>query len=819
MVVGHGEAVGVPVGAAEELEIAGVFGHTSIVAEARAILKRSLSRLPPHAVCLPQPRTFSPRSPLNFMDEPLSRLHAQSTLGDLPAHELALELATRGEVLAALFERHPGLPGVVVTEGGLVRGVLSRGQYLRLVSRYLGHEVYHPRPIRHMFDAVATLEEPLVLDAATPIQEAVAFAVLRPRALLYEPVIVRHAATLRLVDFPDLLLADSKISALRNQQMRQILTSVQEGFLLVDRDDRVAAEYSAWLSNVFGPGELGGRSFAALLASILGEDKAALGHDYLQTLFDPNVMERWVADINPLKKTEATVGGATRHLAFRFVRSVRQGRIDRILVRIEDRSREVELARELAVQEEKARERVDLVFALLNIETASLAAFLASFDQALALATRQLAGTDAVDERLRALARNLHGVKGEAGLLGLGRLAQEIHGCEDQLAAAQKAPRLEAAQRAALEASLAGLGKGPPRSAPPSNSSAGSARSAAAGLARLPPRSHRRPRRRRPQPRRTGSTALARQIEELAGRLGKEARFVSRVREEEIPAHYRPLVDKALVQLGPQFRGARPRKSRRAAARRQAGGRHPAVRAALPPGWAASGRAARADLPGRRPRPRFRQDPWAGRGARPAGAGRGRLARADLPRWFLDRHRSRPRRRPRGRPRPGQSRGRAAGRPHSGAQPAGRLLRLPDPAAGAGRAARNAREAGMKLLIVDDSLIVRNAIGRCAEASRLTEVWRAEDGQAAVELFALHRPQLVTMDLTMPRLDGLSAIQAIRALEPQTSILVISALNSHKTALEAIRRGACGFLTKPFTEKEVAEALDDLILHASGAAP
>jgi two-component system chemotaxis response regulator CheY len=120
----------------------------------------------------------------------------------------------------------------------------------------------------------------------------------------------------------------------------------------------------------------------------------------------------------------------------------------------------------------------------------------------------------------------------------------------------------------------------------------------------------------------------------------------------------------------------------------------------------------------------------------------------------------------------------------------------------------------MKLLIVDDSLIVRNAIARCAEASRLEAVLRAEDGEQAVTLFAEHRPRLVTMDLTMPRLDGLGAIAAIRQIEPRTSILVISALNSHKTALEAIRRGACGFLTKPFTEREVAEALDDLIRHA-----
>lgn len=70
------------------------------------------------------------------------------------------------------------------------------------------------------------------------------------------------------------------------------------------------------------------------------------------------------------------------------------------------------------------------------------------------------------------------------------------------------------------------------------------------------------------------------------------------------------------------------------------------------------------------------------------------------------------------------------------------------------------------------------------------------------------------MDLTMPNLDGLSAITQIREVEPQTSILVISALNSHRIALEAIQRGACGFLTKPFTESEVKEAIDALVQHA-----
>ncbi|MEM1202188.1 MAG: response regulator [Acidobacteriota bacterium] len=123
----------------------------------------------------------------------------------------------------------------------------------------------------------------------------------------------------------------------------------------------------------------------------------------------------------------------------------------------------------------------------------------------------------------------------------------------------------------------------------------------------------------------------------------------------------------------------------------------------------------------------------------------------------------------------------------------------------------------MKLLIVDDSLVVRNAIERGVDGGRISAVFRAEDGAQAVALFRRHRPDLVTMDLTMPNLDGLGAIDQIRCFEPSASILVISALNSYKTAMDAIGRGACGFLTKPFTDREVAAAVDQLIAHAEGA--
>lgn len=120
----------------------------------------------------------------------------------------------------------------------------------------------------------------------------------------------------------------------------------------------------------------------------------------------------------------------------------------------------------------------------------------------------------------------------------------------------------------------------------------------------------------------------------------------------------------------------------------------------------------------------------------------------------------------------------------------------------------------MKLLIVDDSLIVRNVIQRNAVHAEITEIHQATNGAEAISLFIRHEPELVTMDLTMPELDGLSCLKALQNCGKPVSILVISALSSHRTAMEAIQRGACGFLTKPFTAGELSEALRDLVTHA-----
>lgn len=118
------------------------------------------------------------------------------------------------------------------------------------------------------------------------------------------------------------------------------------------------------------------------------------------------------------------------------------------------------------------------------------------------------------------------------------------------------------------------------------------------------------------------------------------------------------------------------------------------------------------------------------------------------------------------------------------------------------------------LLIVDDSMIFRNRIARLAADDRLAGVEvvaTAADGLEAIEMAHVHRPSFVTMDLTMPRMDGPTCLDALRTVLPQARILVVSALSDRATALKAMTRGAHGFLLKPFSDEQIVASLEELM--------
>jgi two-component system chemotaxis response regulator CheY len=118
------------------------------------------------------------------------------------------------------------------------------------------------------------------------------------------------------------------------------------------------------------------------------------------------------------------------------------------------------------------------------------------------------------------------------------------------------------------------------------------------------------------------------------------------------------------------------------------------------------------------------------------------------------------------------------------------------------------------LLIVDDSSTVRRSIERHIFSDRVTEIYQAANGREAMELFERYRPEFVTMDLTMPEMDGLTCISKMMALKPDTRLMVISALGDAETAIEAVERGANEYVVKPFSAEDLNLALANLVAGA-----
>lgn len=114
------------------------------------------------------------------------------------------------------------------------------------------------------------------------------------------------------------------------------------------------------------------------------------------------------------------------------------------------------------------------------------------------------------------------------------------------------------------------------------------------------------------------------------------------------------------------------------------------------------------------------------------------------------------------------------------------------------------------LMVVDDSNIIRRKIERCNIHGKFRLVASAANGLDAIEQFKKSQPQVITMDLTMPGMDGIECIERIMDMNPNVRILVISALSDKATGIRALQKGARGFLCKPFTDEALVAALVEL---------
>ena len=114
------------------------------------------------------------------------------------------------------------------------------------------------------------------------------------------------------------------------------------------------------------------------------------------------------------------------------------------------------------------------------------------------------------------------------------------------------------------------------------------------------------------------------------------------------------------------------------------------------------------------------------------------------------------------------------------------------------------------ILVVDDSAFMRM---RCVSNVQQLghETLEAGDGAEAVEMYKQQSPQAVLMDITMPNMDGLTALKEIMAVDPNARVAMVTAMGQQGMVMEAIKAGAVDFVVKPFEPDRVKAALDKLI--------
>ncbi|MFJ8063811.1 response regulator [Psychrobacillus sp. NPDC096426] len=116
-----------------------------------------------------------------------------------------------------------------------------------------------------------------------------------------------------------------------------------------------------------------------------------------------------------------------------------------------------------------------------------------------------------------------------------------------------------------------------------------------------------------------------------------------------------------------------------------------------------------------------------------------------------------------------------------------------------------------RILIVDDAAFMRMMIKDILTKNGFEVVGEAGDGVQAIEKYAELKPDLVTMDITMPEMDGIAALKEIKAKDPNAIIIMCSAMGQQAMVIDAIQAGAKDFIVKPFQADRVIEAISKAI--------
>jgi two-component system chemotaxis response regulator CheY len=119
-----------------------------------------------------------------------------------------------------------------------------------------------------------------------------------------------------------------------------------------------------------------------------------------------------------------------------------------------------------------------------------------------------------------------------------------------------------------------------------------------------------------------------------------------------------------------------------------------------------------------------------------------------------------------------------------------------------------------KILIVDDAAFMRMMIKDSLKKAGFTDFVEAENGEVAIAVYTENKPDLILLDITMPVMDGIQTLQAIKNLEPTAKIVMCSAMGQEGMVVEAIKFGALDFIVKPFKPERLIQTVNSVLGNA-----
>jgi signal transduction histidine kinase len=235
------------------------------------------------------------------------------------------------------------------------------------------------------------------------------------------------------------------------EQTRDILKTVREGFFLLDADYNIGSVWSEALTRMFSRNDFAGLGFEDLLKDLVPPNTLGTAMKYIKLLWGERAHENLMKSINPLGQLEITMdnghgGKETRYLQFDFHRVMGPKGIKHVLCSVGDITSSVLLAKELQESQESANAQLDMMLGMMHVDPLQLTSFLDSTETGLQLINailKEPARTDAeFRKKLNGLFRELHSIKGEASALNLMSIAQRVHSLEDMVSELKKKAEL-----------------------------------------------------------------------------------------------------------------------------------------------------------------------------------------------------------------------------------------------------------------------------------------------------------------------------------------------------------------------------------------